>query len=239
MADDSSKKLGLGGLTAIVFGSIIGGGIFNIPQNMAVGAGLGATLIAWVISGIGILFLVLTFKILSDLRPDLNAGIYEYARKGYGEYVGFNVAYGYWLCAAMGNIAFAVLLNDSVGYFYPVLLKHGWQTVLFGSAFIWIMFFILAMGVKTAALLNTIVSIVKFVTLGLIIVVIIIYFKYDLFTFDFWGKIGDLGSVGKQVKSTMLVTLWCFVGVEGAVVISSRARKNTDIGKATIMGYLF
>ena len=77
MADDTSKKLGLGGLTAIVFGSIIGGGIFNISQNMAVGAGLGATLIAWAVSGIGILFLVLAFKILSDARPDLNAGIYE------------------------------------------------------------------------------------------------------------------------------------------------------------------
>lgn len=60
MSDDS-KKLGLGGLIAIVFGSIIGGGIFNISQNMAADAGLGAILISWIISGIGILFLVMTF----------------------------------------------------------------------------------------------------------------------------------------------------------------------------------
>ena len=74
---DGSKKLGLGGLVAIVFGSMIGGGIFNISQNMAQGAGLGATLISWVISGVGVLFLVLNFKILADARPDLNAGIYQ------------------------------------------------------------------------------------------------------------------------------------------------------------------
>ena len=78
---DGSKKLGLGGLVAIVFGSMIGGGIFNISQNMAQGAGLGATLISWVISGVGVLFLVLNFKILADARPDLNAEFISMRKK--------------------------------------------------------------------------------------------------------------------------------------------------------------
>ena len=143
---DGSKKLGLGGLVAIVFGSMIGGGIFNISQNMAQGAGLGATLISWVISGVGVLFLVLNFKILADARPDLNAGIYQYAKEGFGNYVGFNVAWGYWLCAAMGNVAFAVMLNDSFGEFFPVLLKHGWQTVVLCYLLIWAMYLSVARG---------------------------------------------------------------------------------------------
>ena len=48
MSDDNSKKLGLMGLIAIVAGSMIGGGIFNLPQNMAAGAGAGAVMLAWV-----------------------------------------------------------------------------------------------------------------------------------------------------------------------------------------------
>lgn len=235
---DASKKLGLGGLVAIVFGSMIGGGIYNISQNMAVGAGLGASIISWIISGIGILFLVLTFKILADTRPDLNAGIYQYAKEGYGNYVGFNIAWGYWLCAAMGNVAFAVMLNDAFGHFYPVLLNHGWQTVVIGSVFIWAMYFIVAMGVKGAAALNTIVTIVKFGSLALIVLVLFIFFKVGAMEWDFWGNISDLGSIGSQVKSTMLVTLWCFIGVEGAVVISARAKKSSDIGKASVIGFL-
>ena len=75
---DSTKKLGLAGLIAIVFGSMIGGGIFNIAQNIANGAGLGATIISWLITGVGILILVYVFKILADARPDLTAGIYQY-----------------------------------------------------------------------------------------------------------------------------------------------------------------
>lgn len=235
---DGSKKLGLGGLVAIVFGSMIGGGIFNISQNMAQGAGLGATLISWVISGVGVLFLVLNFKILADARPDLNAGIYQYAKEGFGNYVGFNVAWGYWLCAAMGNVAFAVMLNDSFGEFFPVLLKHDWQTVVFGSFFIWAMYFIVARGVKAAAAMNTVVTIVKFAALILIVVILFIFFKVGALSYDFWGHISDLGSLGTQIKSTMLVTLWCFIGVEGAVVMSARARNSQDVGKAGVIGFL-
>lgn len=235
---DSSKKLGLGGLVAIVFGSMIGGGIFNISQNMAQSAGLGATLLSWIISGAGVLFLVLNFKVLADVRPDLNAGIYQYAKEGFGNYVGFNVAWGYWLCAAMGNVAFAVMLNDSFGEFFPVLLSHGWQTVAFGSFFIWTMYFVVAHGVKAATALNSIVTVVKFVALILIVLILFIFFKVGALSYDFWGHVSDLGSLSTQVRSTMLVTLWCFIGVEGAVVMSARARNSRDVGKAGVIGFL-
>ena len=235
---DTSKKLGLAGLVAIVFGSMIGGGIFNISQNMSQGAGLGATIISWIISGVGVLFLVLNFKILSDARPDLNAGIYQYAKEGFGNYVGFNIAWGYWLCAAMGNVAFAVMLNDSFGEFFPVLLHHSWQTVAFGSFFIWVMYFIVTFGVKAAAALNTLVTIVKFAALVLIVIILIIFFKVGAMSYDFWGHATDLGSIGTQVKSTMLVTLWCFIGVEGAVVMSAHAKNSKDVGKAGVIGFI-
>ncbi len=35
-------------------------------------------------------------------------------------------------------------------------------------------------------------------------------------------------------KNTMLITLWVFIGIEGAVVVSARAKKIEDVGLATI-----
>ncbi|MGL5319151.1 MAG: basic amino acid/polyamine antiporter [Bacteroidales bacterium] len=236
--DKQSQKLGLTGLTAIVFSSMVGGGIFAIPQNMAEGAALSATIISWIISGVGVLCLVLTFKILADLRPDLNAGIYQYARETLGNYVGFNMAWGYWLCAAMGNVAFAVMLNDSLGYFFPFFLEYGWQTVLLGTVFIWGMFFVVASGIKEASFVNTVVSIVKFLAISMIVVIMVIYAKVGALTYDFWGEAVHLGSFADQIKSTMLVTLWCFIGVEGAVVVSGRARDSRDVGKAGVIGFI-
>ena len=75
-ASDSSKKVGLIGLVGIVISAMIGGGIYNLPQNMAADASAGAIIIAWVVTGIGIWFIANTFRILSAARPELTNGLY-------------------------------------------------------------------------------------------------------------------------------------------------------------------
>ncbi|MCC8114042.1 MAG: basic amino acid/polyamine antiporter [Bacteroidales bacterium] len=233
-----AKRLGLAQLAAIVFGAVVGIGIFNIAQNMAVGAQVGAVILSWVITGVGILFLVFTFKTLADARPDLNAGIYQYAQQGFGDYVGFNIAWGYWLCTAFGNVAYAVMLNDAFGAFWPRLHDHGWPTVVVGSGLIWTMFFVVSRGVRTASLLNLLITIIKIATIVLIGVILAIFFRAGLFSSDFWGHASpELGSVEEQVRSTMMVTLWCFIGIEGAVVMSARAKRPRDVGRASVLGF--
>lgn len=37
----------------------------------------------------------------------------------------------------------------------------------------------------------------------------------------------------------MLITLWVFIGVEGAIVISDRAHNNKDLGRATMLAVFF
>jgi putative arginine/ornithine antiporter len=51
----SNKKIGLISLTALVLSSMIGSGIFSLPQNMAEEAGAEALLISWAITGVGLL----------------------------------------------------------------------------------------------------------------------------------------------------------------------------------------
>ncbi|MAE09269.1 MAG: arginine-ornithine antiporter [Bacteroidetes bacterium] len=237
---EHTKKVGFLGLAAIVVGSMLGGGVFNLPSNMSEGAALGAVLIAWIITGIGMFFLAQTFKILSDTRPDLSSGIYTYAAEGFGKYIGFNSAWGYWLSAAIGNVSFAVLMMQALGYFFPVFLSgNNWQSILGGSILIWSMNIIVRRGVNGAAILNVVSTIAKLVPLFIFVIVLLFVFNWDKLTFDIWGNLDDnLGSLPKQIKSTMLVTLWAFVGIEGAVVISGRAKNKKDVGKATFIGFL-
>ncbi|MDE5857482.1 MAG: amino acid permease, partial [Muribaculaceae bacterium] len=111
IAEQVPVKLGFIGLTALVFGMVVGAGIFNIPQNMAHEAGLGAVIASWLITAVGILLLVATFKILADRHPEYDSGIYQYARDGYGRYVGFNVALCYWFCTGFAYIAYSLMRN--------------------------------------------------------------------------------------------------------------------------------
>lgn len=112
------NKLGLLPLTMLVIGSLIGCGIFDLMQNMSKGAGLIPMLIAWGITAVGMGTFVLCFQNLSQKRPDLTAGIYSYAKEGFGNFMGFNSAWGYWLSAWLGNVAYAALLFSSLGYFF-------------------------------------------------------------------------------------------------------------------------
>ncbi|STG34519.1 arginine/ornithine antiporter [Escherichia coli] len=94
------KKLGLSALTALVLSSMLGAGVFSLPQNMAAVASPAALLIGWGITGAGILLLAFAMLILTRIRPELDGGIFTYAREGFGELIGFCSAWGYWLCAS-------------------------------------------------------------------------------------------------------------------------------------------
>lgn len=238
------KKLGTFGLAAIVLSSMLGGGIFSLPQNMASSASAGAVIIAWIITGFGIFFIANTFRILSSARPDLTAGIYMYAREGFGNYTGFTIAWGYWLCQIFGNVGYAVITMDSLNYFFSGIFTGGnnlWS-IIGGSVLIWTFNFIVLGGIKQASSVNTIATVCKILPLVVFIVVMAIVFNFDKFTSDFWGHSvvageKDLGSLSGQIKSTMLVTLWAFIGIEGAVVLSGRAKSAKAVGRATIMGF--
>ncbi len=245
MADNkTAAKLGVIGLASIVISSMVGGGVFSLPQNMAASASAGAVLLAWVITGIGMYFIANTFSVLSRVKPDLTAGIYMYARDGFGPYAGFTIGWGYWLCQIFGNVGYAVITMDALNYFFPPHFAGGNNllSIVCGSVLIWGFNCIVLRGVKQATLLNLIGTVGKLVPLLLFCLILLFSFHADQFDYNFLGKLAEgghkLGGLGTQLKSTMLVTLWAFIGIEGAVVLSNRAKNQAAVSKATFLGFL-
>ena len=253
-ASTVQHKLGLFALTLLVISAMVGGGVFNLPQNMAQGAGLPAVLIAWLVSGLGVFFLARTFQVLADIKPEMTAGIYTYTAKGFGKYAGFQIAWGYWLSSAFGNVGFGVLLMDTLNYFFPPLFKGGntWEAVLGASLVFWVLNFLVLRGIKSASALNVIGTVAKFIPIAVFIAVLAVMTKAGMWTAAFWGNVDahltatatttaatvkPLGSLLAQVRSTMLVTLWVFIGFEGAVVMSDKSDQTT-VSRATLLGFL-
>ena len=229
--------LGLGLLVALVIGSIVGSGIFGLPQNMASSAGAGAILIGWIITGIGMLTLARVYQMLALQKPDLNNGVYAYARALAGEYVGFNSAWGYWVSAWIGNVGYLVAAFGALGYFFPVFGEGNTPAAVLGASIVvWLVHALVLRGIQGATVLNAVVTVAKMAPLLLFIVLVALAFQVQTFTVDFWGT-PALGSVLDQVKSTMLITVWVFIGIEGASVYSARAKNRTDVGRATLIGF--
>lgn len=235
------NRIGLWSLTALVFSSMVGAGIFSLPQNMAEVAGARAVLIGWAITGVGILALAACFLYLSRLRPDLDGGIYSYARAGFGDLVGFFSAWGYWLCATIGVVGYLVIAFAALGSFIdtPQQIWFGEGNTLWAflgeSCILWAVHLLVARGVQQAALFNLVATLAK--SLPLLLFVLFACYYFDPVTFNQDPAGSSLAvPVSEQVRNTMLITLWVFTGIEGAAVLSARARCKPDVGTATVLG---
>ncbi|HTU16057.1 MAG TPA: basic amino acid/polyamine antiporter [Solirubrobacterales bacterium] len=238
-----ARNLGLVALIGVVVGSMTGSAMFSLPQNMALKSAAGPVLIAWVIAGIGVFFIVSSFRILANERDDLNAGIYMYAREGFGSFMGFTAAWGYWLMACFGNVAYAVIFMETLDYFFPGTFTGGntIPAIIGGSIMLWAFQTQVLAGIREAGKLNVIGTVAKAVPVLLFLVILAVTLDLTKLGSDFWGTApaasSNLGDFASQLTAPMLVTLWAFIGVEGAVVLSGRARNERNVGRATVIGF--
>jgi arginine:ornithine antiporter/lysine permease len=217
---------------------MIGSGIFNSPKDLISSANPQGAMIAWLIGGFGALMLALVFVYLAARKPELKSGIYAYARDGFGDFMGFNSAWGYWSLGWLGNIGFIALFFKTFNDLLGDKAISPLQAFIIGSLIIWIFFFILKAGIREGAILNFIVTTAKLIPVILIIVLGVLLVKSDLFIVENWqtrlASTGEPTSPTIQIKSAMAIILWCFVGMEAASVLSGRA-KSQKIVRLTII----
>ncbi|CAN7600324.1 basic amino acid/polyamine antiporter [Devosia sp. LjRoot16] len=234
-------KLSLNALIAMVVGSMVGAGIFNLPGRFGAATGPFGAIIAWAIAGTGMYMLARVFQTLAAKRPDIDSGVFAYAKAGFGDYMGFLSAFGYWLGSCLGNVFYWVLIGSTLGRFFPEIFGDGSSVIaiIVSLCGIWAFHFLILRGVQQAAFINTIVTIAKLVPLFVALLIMIFVFNYQQFAENFFGGVGmPEKSLVNQVRDTMLITVFVFLGIEGASVYSRFAKKRADVGTATILGFL-
>ena len=241
----TTSKLSLPALTAMVVGSMVGAGVFQLPARFASQTGVYGALIAWAIAGLGMLTLALVFQTLAVRKPRLDNGVYVYAREGFGLYPGFLSAIGFWASACAGNAFYWVLIMTTLSQLFPdlePLLGQGdtWAAFLISVAAVWGFFLLIRRGVKEAAGINLMVTLAKLVALALFLVLVVFFLDWDVFVANLGGDAGAPGgeSLFEQVQGTMLITVFVFLGIEGASVYSRYAKRREDVGRATVLGFL-
>jgi arginine:ornithine antiporter/lysine permease len=225
----------------MVIGSMVGAGIFNLPGRFATATGPFGALIAWAIAGTGMYMLARVFQALAEKRPDIDAGVFAYAKAGFGDYVGFLSAFGYWIGSVLGNVFYWVLITATLGRFFPYVFGDGTSVIAIIVSLIgvWAFHFLILRGVEQATFINTVVTIAKIVPLILAVLIFIFFFNYSQFSENFFGGVGmPEKSLIAQVRDTMLITVFVFIGIEGASVYSRYATKRSDVGAATILGFV-
>jgi len=239
-APTSAAKMSLPTLTAMVVGGMVGAGVFSLPARFGVATGILGSLIAWAVAGTGMLMLAFVFQNLAIRKPELDSGVFIYAKAGFGDYAGFNSAIGFWASSIAGNTFYWVFIGATLGTFFDSFGDG--DTVLavaLATVGVWTFHVLISRGVRDAAVINRIVTVFKIIPILVFIVVLFVNFDAGVFS-DNWTATGygDLGDLNEQVRNTMLITTFVFIGIEGASVYSRYAKRREDVGRATVMGFL-
>lgn len=261
------KKLSFWALTAMVTGSMLDAGIFSLPTTFARATGVVGAVIAWVIAGGGMLMLAFIFQNLATRKPELEAGPFGYTRDGFGNYLSFLAAFGFWAGACVGSVSYFVLIKSTLRVFMPPFIYENLPLVAaLASLGIWAGHFIIGRGMSGASFINSLATFFKVVIVIIFVFFVFGAFQESIFYRNLWGggplvpltpaegleldAYGYAGHAAKswsslssdtlfeQVRRTMLVASYVFIGVEGASIYSRHARRKQDVGWATVIGFL-
>ncbi len=225
-----SKQIGLWPATSLVLGNMIGSGIFLLPASLASFGGI--SIVGWVVSACGGLVLAKVFAELGRRFPK-TGGPYTFAKEGFGDFPAFLVAWGYWVSICCTNAAITVTMLSYLSIFFPILNESPIIAIGVGLTTIWLLTYINTKGVKEAAWVQLITTILKLVPLFLIAIVGMFFLELDHFTpFNISGQ-SSLGAI----TATATLTLFAFLGIESATIPADSIKDpSTTIPKATMIG---
>ena len=226
---EGASQFGLTAAMALIVGSIIGVGIFNLPTSLAFYGPI--TLISMALTTVGALTLALLFAALSRRLP-ADGGPYAYARAAFGNPLGFANAWSYWITAWAGNAAIAVGWVLYVEHF----INKGhtkWVTVLLVLIGLWIPAVINLSGVKNMGSVQVVTTVIKFVVLAFMSTVGLFFISSANFTPWNVSKESTITAIG----GGMAIALFSYLGVETAAVAAAKVRNpDRNIPRATILG---
>jgi APA family basic amino acid/polyamine antiporter len=204
--------------------------VFLLPASL--GSYGPVSLVAFGITAIGAILLALVFARLGRTYPE-TGGPYVYSRKAFGDFIGFQQAWGYWIAAWAGNAAIAIAFVSYLGEYWSTVRENNVVAALAAVAAIWVCTLVNIAGVRQGGVVQVVTTVVKFVPLAAVAVLGLFYVKGA--NFGPFNASGD--SIYGAVTAAATLTLWAFIGLESATVPAEDVRDpERTIPWSTIFG---
>ncbi|MFN7710524.1 MAG: amino acid permease [Holosporales bacterium] len=227
------RQFGLTRATALVVGNVVGTSIFLTPTLLAAYGSVG--LLGWAVTTVGAILLSIVFSRLSKRHPQ-TGGPYAYSRHAFGDFIGFQMAWCYWIANWVSNAAVAVAFVNFMGYFAPAITQEPTLAFLASASCMWVLTLINVRSVKASSNLQVLVTVLKML---------------PLIAVSLWGiqhfEVSNLNplllksdtSVWSAINATATLTLFSYFGIESATLPAQNVIKpERTIPRATILGTL-
>jgi APA family basic amino acid/polyamine antiporter len=225
-------SLGIWRATSLVTGNIVGVGLFMLPASLGIYGSVG--LLGWILTSAGSICLALVFARLSHAFPKIG-GPYAYSREAFGDFIGFQMAWSYWVGTWASNAAIATAFVSYLSVFWPELSQNLGLCFASALSIVWLFTFINIAGVKTAGTVQLITTILKIAPLAIIGI-----FGLPQINFEHFFPINPSGMpFWTALSSAAALTLFSFLGLESATIPAEDVQNpEKTIPRATILGTL-
>ena len=227
----NQKKIGLITTTSLVVGNMIGAGIFLLPATLAKYGSI--SLLGWLFTATGALILAKIFSNFSKIIVNKSGGPYTYSKAGFGDFIGFLVAWGYWISIWVSNAGLAIAIIGGLSVFFPELNSNPILSMFVGLSFIWFFTWVNSRGIKESGRIQVITTVLKLLPLIFIIIIGAFFFSLDNFpSFNLTDQ-----SHFATFPVVAALTLYAFLGIESATVPAENLENPEKIiPKATMLG---
>ncbi len=227
----NQKKIGLITTTSLVVGNMIGAGIFLLPASLAEYGSI--SLLGWLFTATGAIILAKIFSNLSKIIVNKSGGPYTYSKEGFGDFIGFLVAWGYWISCWISNAAIAIAIIGALSFFFPILETNSILAVVIGLSMIWFFTWVNSKGVKTSGKVQVVTTILKL--LPLVFIILIGGFFFSLDNFPDFNLTGESNFATFPIVAAL--TLYAFLGIECASIPAENVENpEKNVSKATMLG---
>ena len=225
------KKIGLITTTSLVVGNMIGAGIFILPASLSTYGSI--SLLGWIFTATGALILAKIFSNFSRIIVNKSGGPYVYSKEGFGDFIGFLVAWGYWISTWISNAAIAIAIIGALSFFFPILETNSLLAVSVGLSMIWFFTWINSKGIRTSGTIQVITTVLKI--LPLLFVIIFGLFFFSSHNFPKFNLTGENDFTAFSLVAAL--TLYAFLGLESASIPVENIKSPSKIvPKATMLG---
>ena len=167
--------------------------------------------------------------------PHINGGPYAFARRGFGDFAGFLIAWGYWISVWTSNAAIAVSFVSSMSTFFPALNGNPAPSILTGLGAIWLLTWVNSRGVVASGRMQLVTTILKLIPLLVIALGGLFFIRFRNFVPFNISSQSDFSAI----TTTATTTFFAFLGIECATIpAKSVSNPEKTIPRATIIGTL-
>jgi APA family basic amino acid/polyamine antiporter len=227
-----AKGLRLWPATTLVTGTIIGAGIFTQPTWLAQWGPI--SLLGFLLTAIGSIMLALVFASLARRTPDVG-GPYAFSRQGFGDFIGFQSAWTYWIGAWVGVGAIASSFLVYLKVLVPALEGRIGVQILVAIIIIGLLTLTNTRGVVAGGMLSFVLTILKVVPL--LLIGTLGFIAFDAANLGPWNATGGAIFDIDVLTQVMAFTVFAFIGVEAATIPAGDVHEpDKTIPRATLMG---